>query len=52
LQHEAVAAECNNDVGLVAAGVGVTLAKRLQGALRFRCIRCDEVKGVCQLIPL
>jgi hypothetical protein len=51
LQHEPIAAESDDDIGLFATGIRIALAERLQTVLRFGRIRCDEMKCVCQLIP-
>jgi hypothetical protein len=44
LQHEAVAAERDDDIGLVAARVGIALSKRLQCVLCLSYIGCNEMK--------
>ena len=42
LQHQAVAAECDDDVGLRGIGIAVAFLKPAVGLTRFRRMACDK----------
>src|SRR5262245_18417564 len=42
LQHQTVAAECDDDIGLLGIGIAIALLKSAIGLARFRRMACDK----------